>query len=106
MSEPNDKQKEEAREIVIQWREASEWPGLVWSAQNLSDEPRWLAAWQELESRIASALSSRDREIREVLEGLRWQYAECWCLLRPRLSNQPHEPRCLAARGLWERVQS
>lgn len=60
---PTPEHKEQAREIVMQWREASDWPGLVWSAQNLSDEPRWLAAWVELETRIAAALSAKDAEI-------------------------------------------
>lgn len=44
-------------DIVEQWRKANDWPGLVWSPQNLSDEPRWLAAWADLETRIAAALT-------------------------------------------------
>ena len=44
----------DARALVMQWREANEWPGLVWSAQNLSDELRWLAAWRDLEQRITT----------------------------------------------------
>lgn len=58
--------RERAQQIVIQWREANEWPGLVWSAQNLSDEPRWLAAWADLESRIAAISAAPvDAEARE-----------------------------------------
>lgn len=52
------------RELIEQWREANDWPGLVWSPQNLSDEPRWLAAWADLESRINSALHQREQEVR------------------------------------------
>lgn len=49
--------KERALEIVSEWRAGNDWPGLVWSSRNLSDEPRWLAAWADLESRIAAALA-------------------------------------------------
>lgn len=63
-------ERPQAREIVDKWREANEWPGLVWSAQNLSDEPRWLAAWVDLESRIASALTA------ERIKALEWQPIE------------------------------
>lgn len=50
----------------------------------------------------ASALSSRDREIREVLEGLRDDDSGCWCV---HFGSEYHTNACLAARGLWERVQ-
>lgn len=52
-----------------------------------------------LRDRIASALSSRDKEIREVLEGLRGK--KCWCE-----DFYGHTPACLAAGGLWKKVQS
>lgn len=59
---------------------------------------------------LQAALSSRDQEIREVLEGLsrvlyytHGQPERCWC--PDPNSNWTHTPACLAARGLWERVQ-
>ena len=52
-----------------------------------------------LDEVITDALSSRDTEIREVLEGLRT--GECWCDRRDRL----HTPDCLAASVLWEKVK-
>lgn len=55
---PNDGSKR-AQRLVEQWREANDWPGLVWSAQNLSDEPRWLAAWRDLEQRITTHAHQR-----------------------------------------------
>lgn len=54
-------------------------------------------------SAACSALSSRDREIREVLEGLRDDDSGCWCV---HFGSEYHTNACLAARGLWERLQS
>lgn len=66
---------------------------------------------------VLRTLSSRDTEIREVLEALiqapagtvssvtkKSDTQHCWCFDRygPR---EPHSNGCLAARGLWERVQ-
>lgn len=47
-----------------------------------------------------AALSSRDAEIREVLEGLR-TYTGCWCN-----HSDNHASHCLAARAPWDRLQS
>lgn len=52
-----------------------------------------------------AALSSRDTEIREVLEGLRGLQGSrnCWCDAD---ADDDHYLACLAARGLWDRLQS
>lgn len=59
---------------------------------------------------IAAALSSRDQEIREVLEGLsslrvytHGQPERCWC--DADAVETPHLPACLAARVVWERMR-
>lgn len=55
----------------------------------------------------ADILSSRDNEIRDVLEGLSFlagRKVRCWCVI-PTTVPERHSPACLAARGLWERVQ-
>lgn len=60
----------------------------------------------DVEYVCASALSSRDIEIREVLEGLAIHQIgsrrPCWCPLD--YESEPHSPACLAARGLWNAV--
>lgn len=88
-AEPTPKQQEEAREIVTECL-----------------APGQPAERSVLVSRIASALSSRDTEIREVLEGLskvltfeNGPSQRCWC------SAWVHTPACLAARDLWEKLQ-
>lgn len=58
-----------ARDVVRQWREANDWPGLVWSPHELSDERRWTAAWADLEKRIAEAVESYGALHREGTEG-------------------------------------
>lgn len=50
---------QQAQRLIEQWREGNDWPGLVWSAQNLSDEPRWLAAWRDLEQRFTTHAHQR-----------------------------------------------
>lgn len=55
---------------------------------------------------IEALLSSRDAEIREVLEGLSAQTTEttrCWCLNDGTLH---HTPACLAARALYDKLNS
>lgn len=51
------------------------------------------------------SLSSRDREIVEVLEGLSGGFRDndgpCWCFD----SKPPHSPAYLATKALWEKVQ-
>lgn len=55
---------------------------------------------------LQAALSSRDREIREVLEGLRRAYdmngGPCWCAS---LTDTIHDAACLATRVVWNKVQ-
>lgn len=95
-TEPTEKHREEAREIM--------YSGFEPKAGSLTLDGKAVRRRIDM---IASALSSRDTEIREVLEGLRFRYSGCWCPNRhPGLGEtMPHEPACLAARGLWERVQ-
>lgn len=55
----------------------------------------------------AKVVASRDTEAREVLEGLVTSVIDgeyCWCDVDH--AETPHMPACLAAQGLWERVQS
>lgn len=59
-----------------------------------------------------TALSSRDQEIREVLEGLssllhipNGEPQRCWCT-GDRNYQFTHSPACLAARGLYEKLNS
>lgn len=98
MNQPTAKQKQEAREIIEG----------VFGKRGSS--PIYATAgrlFDELEARFDDALSSRDTEIREVLEGLvmRTASGRCWCRSELNLNiTGNHEPRCLAARGLWEKV--
>lgn len=88
------KQQEEAREIVTECL-----------------APGQPAQRSVLVSRIASALASRDQEIRVVLEGLITHvFGEedigpipHWCPVDEDFDSQCN-PTCLAARALWERV--
>lgn len=87
-TEPTDKQKEEAREIVDGAR------------KRFTD----LRFYGEMENHIAAALSSRDTEIRNVLEGLGVNVADrgmCWCWRR----DGRHSTACLAAQALWNKVK-
>lgn len=85
-----DAHKEEAREIAEQWRFAMPRGsvGQLTSAQ-----------WDDLERRIASALASRDTEVRQVLEGLR-NLNGCWCVV-----TAGHSESCIRAQVLYEKVQ-
>lgn len=55
----------------------------------------------------STALSSRDAEIKEVLEGLATHQIgsrrPCWC--PPDYESKPHSAACLAAHALWEKVR-
>ena len=59
----------------------------------------------------APALSSRDTEIREVLEGLRSKPNGCWCGLSHLTETTQfeedgtHDNACLAARALYAKLQ-
>lgn len=90
MPEPTAKHREEARELVRAWLLMSNPHHLIDHKDNLIE-------------RVAGGLSSRDREIREVLEGLsNGTNPACWC--QPNVTGG-HEDACLAARALWARVQ-
>ena len=53
---------------------------------------------------VASALSSRDREVREVLEGLAtYRNPQCWC--PPGTETEPHSEACRAATALYTKLQ-
>ena len=56
---------------------------------------------QWLADRIAAELTSRDTEIREVLDGLQKRGFDdpCWC------GCMPHQSRCRAARDLYAKLQ-
>ena len=77
MTSPTDKHREEAREIAAHRTER----------------------FDSFVSRIAASLSSRDQEIREVLEGLRT--GDCWC---PNGQLMEHSPACLAAYILYNKL--
>lgn len=65
MTDPTSEHREQAREIVRAWL--------------LTSNPHHLVSHkQRLIERISTALSVRDTEIREVLEGLRNNHG-CWC---------------------------
>lgn len=92
-----DTHKEQAREIVAELQEhlREAYDVISVGAKN------WLT------QRIASALASRDTEVREVLEGLSnvltfetGPSERCWCPQRLWM----HTPACLAARKLYEKV--
>lgn len=95
MTEPTAKHQQEARKperIRVCVRHGKDdWIGIAYSAN--AGDPDVIHEYVS-----ASLLSSRDTEIREVLEGLR-SYTGCWC-------NHPdnHASHYLAARGLWDRV--
>ena len=87
--QPTAKHQQEAREIVTAHAEHS----VVVRQEQLIDT-------------FASALSSRDTEIREALAGLRRAYDmngdPCWCAS---LTDTIHDVACLATRVLWNKVQ-
>lgn len=87
MTEPTEKHREEAERIVIDWRN-----------KHVGSLDFHLAS---LTSMITTALSARDAEVREVLEGLRAHInQDCWC----RTCSEGHSSACLAARALFERL--
>lgn len=101
MTEPNDKQKEGARSLVHLWT-----ANMFDSLRNGETMQLPPGAISTLTTRIACALSSRDTQIREVLEGLRNippVDPPCWCRVGF-LPKEKHSPACLAARALWNRV--
>ena len=102
--EPTAKQKEEAREIVnsvvVGIQTGSGYVAPDAEITNYTHLPT-------LTKRIATALSSRDTEIREVLEGLsrvlkfkNGADQRCWCN-----NNWTHSPACLATQTLWNKVR-
>lgn len=119
-TEPTAKHQEEAREKMPcpfcghdiievagdEWQE--DWRatciGCLARSGRYRTRPEALKAWN------TRALSSRDREIREVLEGLRDDDCFDACFLRwmKRYEDSDgfeHSPACLATRVLWEKVQ-
>lgn len=57
--------------------------------------------WKKEIATTQATLVARDTEIREVLEGLRPLFSECWCSA---LSG--HTDACLATRVLWDKVKN
>lgn len=57
---------------------------------------------RDKEQLIAAALSSRDAEIREVLEGLRNEDGDCWCV---HFGSDYHAEECEQAQRLYNRLQ-
>lgn len=120
MTEPNDKQKEEARELVRAWLLTSNPHHLIDHKDNLvsriasalsarDSEIERLHGWQEGLAATTVTWSeqrlSRNREIREVLEGLRNPHRkvdDCWC--NHDASDGSHSPACLATRALYQKV--
>lgn len=105
MNQPTNQQQELARLLVRDWL-----MGERVALTGVSGEapPSLVRKFKvSLENRIATALSSRDQEIREVLEGLSYtsfsdgQSYRHWCGRR-----EPCTPACLAARGLYEKLNS
>lgn len=83
-----DAHKEQAREIVDKYR----LPNGQVAADLMRD--------------IASALSSRDAEVRELLEKLSYQ-ARCWCPEAERFDGNPprHHEHCERAQTLYAKLQ-
>lgn len=105
MNQPTNQQQELARLLVRDWLMGER---VALTGVSGETPPSLVRKFKvSLENRIATALSSRDQEIREVLEGLRGVKGNprCWC--NPMYPNIPssHDPACLAARVVWERVQ-
>lgn len=101
MTQPTDKHREEAREIMCGPRK--------------ENQSAWLLQGDlvNVHERLAVALSSRDREIREVLEGLITHVdfddggnpVQHWCAVSDD-GDSECDNACLAARGLWNALQS
>lgn len=97
-TEPTAKHQEEAQQVVRLW--CADTFDSMKNGECMQSPP---GSMTSLTNRIAAALSSRDTEIREVLEGLRDDDSGCWCV---HFGSEYHTNACLAARGLWERLQS
>ena len=84
---------EQAREIVLR-------------VLRLRSDTELAGVYAEMVDATASALSSRDREVREVLEGLRVS-RNCWCPEDEQDIGRTyiHFEECKAARALYEQVQ-
>lgn len=110
-TEPTEKHREEAREVVRRWADAI--PMVSWFDLDelvIRNLPHELYA-TELINAIAERAASRDAETREVLGGLsrvlRFRNGlpqRCWC--EDPNSNWTHTPACVAARALYNRLQS
>lgn len=87
----SDAHKEQAREIVAAYKNHCE--ARLWETR--------AEGW--LETQIASALASRDTEVREVLEGLQDTITNCWC---DSDGDSPHMPWCVAAHDLYNKLTS
>lgn len=94
-TEPTAKHQQEAQQVVRLW--CADTFDSMKNGECMQSPP---GSMTSLTNRIAAALSSRDREIREVMEGLRT--GECWC---PDGQLMEHSPACLATRVLWEKVK-
>lgn len=99
-TDPTAKTEEEARERIWLLRNEDGSLDDCWQMSTLSNT-------QDVEYVRGDILSTRDREIREVLEGLATHQVRsrrpCWC--PSDYESEPHTPACLAARALWDRVQ-
>lgn len=101
---PTPKQQEEARELprwsdceaAIDDKRATPLERFIYEYEPGDNDDLW-------RERLQAALSSRDQEIREVLEGLRVEDGDCWCA---HFGSEYHTPACLAARGLYEKLNS
>lgn len=95
MTNPTNEHREQARAIL---RACEERTGMGLASDSLPND---------LADRIEAALSSRDAEIREVLEGLAcWPYENipCWCSHSP--DHDSKDPICLATRALYAKLQA
>lgn len=94
---PTNEHREQAREIVVK------------AFDSVHRCPNAKAICEQLQADIASALSSRDAEIREVLKNLRTKTTpeNCWCSdIYPHSAGRgSHAKWCLAARALYAKLQ-
>lgn len=102
MTNPTNGHREQAREIVSPF--ALTFKRLDPAGQSASVE--------RLVQRIAAALSSRDAEVREVLEGLITKHPQfvgelpCWCRSALNLSiTGAHDDNCLQVQALYTKLQ-
>jgi len=107
MTEPTNQHKEEARaDLVDDVLEALEREGFMPDGKDFSERrDQRLQLKAAITQRINMALSSRDAEIRAVLEGLRGN-GGCWCRDGNPLEMLDHDPACLATRALWNKVST